>query len=171
MVTFLLGGIWHGAGWTFLLWGMAHGTAAVIHRVWKRAGGNMPNIIAWFATFMFVNAAWVFFRAEDISDAWAVLDAMTGANGISLPSVLEARLGWLGPHGVEFGRTFDNIGDWRLMLPAIAAGLAFSSLGRNSDTLTAEFKPVFWRLALTAVALAAGVLLMGRESAFIYFRF
>jgi alginate O-acetyltransferase complex protein AlgI len=81
--TFLLGGLWHGAGWTFVLWGALHGSALCIHRVWKSYGMKMPKVLAWFITFQFVNAAWVFFRAENVTHAVAILKGMIGLNGIA----------------------------------------------------------------------------------------
>ncbi|NHE55649.1 MBOAT family O-acyltransferase [Cyclobacterium plantarum] len=76
MVTFLLGGIWHGAGWTFIIWGFLHGVALVIHRYWKNSGFEIPKIPSILITFLFVNITWVFFRAENLEDATGLLDAM-----------------------------------------------------------------------------------------------
>ena len=76
MATFILGGIWHGAGWTFVFWGFLHGVALVINHLWKSIGLKMPMLLAWFITFNFVNIAWVFFRAKEWSDALKVLRAM-----------------------------------------------------------------------------------------------
>jgi len=78
MATFILGGIWHGAGWTFVFWGFLHGLALVIHRGWKSLGFTMPKLLAWFITFNFVNVAWVFFRAKEWEDAIKVLNGMFG---------------------------------------------------------------------------------------------
>ena len=75
-MTFLLGGIWHGAGWTFIFWGFMHGAALVIHRGWNQLGFKMPTILAWFLTFNFVNISWVFFRAKEWEDALKVLRGM-----------------------------------------------------------------------------------------------
>jgi len=80
--TFLLGGIWHGAGWTFVLWGVMHGVALVIHRAWHKLGGKLPMLLAWFITFNFVNITWVFFRARDFDDAMKVLKGMFGLSGL-----------------------------------------------------------------------------------------
>jgi len=74
--TFLLGGIWHGAGWTFIFWGFMHGMALVIHRAWSQLGFKMPTVLAWFVTFNFVNISWVFFRAKEWEDALKVLKGM-----------------------------------------------------------------------------------------------
>ena len=76
--TFIIGGIWHGAGWTFLFWGLLHGSALVVHRVWHRYGWSMWAPLAWLLTFLFVNFTWVFFRAKEWADAIKVLSAMVG---------------------------------------------------------------------------------------------
>jgi len=76
MLTFLIGGLWHGAGWTFVIWGGLHGLALVAHRLWSKTGLTMSRAVAWFVTFMFVNAAWVFFRAESLDSAVRMLSAM-----------------------------------------------------------------------------------------------
>lgn len=76
MVTFILGGIWHGAGWTFIFWGFLHGLALVMHRFWKKLGFSMPKVLAWFITFNFINIAWIFFRAKEWTDALKVLESM-----------------------------------------------------------------------------------------------
>ncbi len=84
MATFVIGGIWHGAGWTFVFWGFLHGAATVIHRIWSGFNIKMHRFLAWFLTFNFVNIAWVFFRAKTWDDAIKVLAGMFGMNGIKL---------------------------------------------------------------------------------------
>ncbi len=74
--TFLLGGIWHGAGWTFVFWGFLHGVALILHRAWSKLHIKMPILLAWFLTFNFINIAWVFFRARAWEDAIKVLHGM-----------------------------------------------------------------------------------------------
>lgn len=59
--VFLVSGIWHGAGWTFVLWGSMHGVAIIIHRIWKEAGYKMHRLIGITVTFFFVNLFWVLF--------------------------------------------------------------------------------------------------------------
>jgi D-alanyl-lipoteichoic acid acyltransferase DltB (MBOAT superfamily) len=65
MATFILGGIWHGAGWTFVFWGFLHGMALVIFRLWNQLGLKLWTWLAWAITFNFINITWVFFRAEE----------------------------------------------------------------------------------------------------------
>lgn len=78
LITMLLAGLWHGAGWTFIFWGGLHGLYICINHLWRKAGRSMPKPAGWFITFMAVNIAWVFFRAEDFPTAFAMLSAMVG---------------------------------------------------------------------------------------------
>lgn len=77
MLTFLLGGLWHGAGWTFIFWGFLHGSALIIERIWKKFNIKLNKYICWFLTFNFINVTWIFFRAKNWKDATKVLSAMT----------------------------------------------------------------------------------------------
>ncbi|MDR6661323.1 D-alanyl-lipoteichoic acid acyltransferase DltB (MBOAT superfamily) [Tardiphaga robiniae] len=82
--TFLLGGLWHGAAWTFVIWGALHGLACCIHKAWQATGCELSYLAGVLTTFLFVNFAWVFFRAPDLRSAGAMLKAMaspsTGVN-------------------------------------------------------------------------------------------
>ncbi|HHU95002.1 MAG TPA: MBOAT family protein [Alcaligenaceae bacterium] len=81
-ITFLLGGLWHGASWMFVMWGALHGSALIIHRLWKKAGYTLPKTVAWLITFLFVNITWVFFRANSMDDAWRILKGMVDVASI-----------------------------------------------------------------------------------------
>ncbi|MBU0631311.1 MBOAT family protein [bacterium] len=94
MTTFIIGGIWHGAGWTFVFWGFLHGIALVINHIWKSVGFKLPVILAWFITFNFVNIAWVFFRAKEWDDAIKVLKGMVSINVIALNSRMDLHPDW-----------------------------------------------------------------------------
>ena len=80
-LTMLLGGLWHGAAWTFVVWGALHGAALALNRVWSRLGIGIWTPIAWMMTFVFIVFTWVFFRAESIGDAVTVSAAMLGGQG------------------------------------------------------------------------------------------
>jgi D-alanyl-lipoteichoic acid acyltransferase DltB (MBOAT superfamily) len=82
LATFIIGGIWHGAGWTFVFWGFLHGIALVIHRAWSKLGFKIWTWLAWLITFNFINIAWVFFRAKEWDDAVKVLSSMFSLNNI-----------------------------------------------------------------------------------------
>jgi len=111
MTTFILGGIWHGAGWTFVFWGFMHGMALVIHRAWNNLGFTMNKYLAWFITFNFINIAWVFFRAKEWSDAIKVLSGMLGLNGIIFTQKHEKFLSFLNSFdNISFGIVTEHIG-------------------------------------------------------------
>jgi alginate O-acetyltransferase complex protein AlgI len=71
MITMLLGGLWHGAAWGFVLWGGLHGAALVLEHGLRGRRPRLPVGLAWPATFLFVCLAWIPFRAPDLSTAWA----------------------------------------------------------------------------------------------------
>jgi len=91
-VTMLLGGLWHGAGWTFVVWGGLHGVYLVINNAWRSfkqrqgwgEGGVLVRLFSIALTFIAVVTAWVFFRAESFSSALSMLSGMIGQNGVSL---------------------------------------------------------------------------------------
>jgi D-alanyl-lipoteichoic acid acyltransferase DltB (MBOAT superfamily) len=92
IITFIIGGIWHGAGWTFIVWGTLHGVAIVLNRIWQKLNINIGKIAAWFITFNFINITWIFFRAKEWNDAIKVLFGMfsvsTDIGSINLISIL-----------------------------------------------------------------------------------
>jgi alginate O-acetyltransferase complex protein AlgI len=95
LFTFLLAGLWHGAGWTFVAWGAMHGIALMVHRAWKQVGMRLPAIAGWLLTFLFVNAAWVLFRAPSFEGPTQVLKGMAGMNGVVVSSQFAAVFHWL----------------------------------------------------------------------------
>ena len=90
ITTFFLCGMWHGAGWTFVFWGLLHGIALVVHRFWLKVNISMNYIFAGLLTFLFVNFSWVFFRAEEWKDAIKILTGMLGFNGLGILEIVPA---------------------------------------------------------------------------------
>jgi alginate O-acetyltransferase complex protein AlgI len=82
MATFILGGLWHGASWMFVLWGAFHGLALVIHRAWSGFGLRMPKAMAWLLTFNFINLTWIFFRADTPENAWRIIRGMADIKSV-----------------------------------------------------------------------------------------
>ncbi|WP_420208051.1 MBOAT family O-acyltransferase [Candidatus Electronema sp. JC] len=123
-VTFLLGGLWHGAGWTFVLWGGLHGAALVVHRLWQERGLRLPVVLGWLCTFLFVNASWVIFRAANLEDGLGVLKGMIGLNGIVFSAGMTQLLEQISPlRGQLTAGTLLLPGEMRWHLLAFAAVL------------------------------------------------
>ncbi len=133
VVTMLLGGLWHGASWTFVIWGGLHGAALAINHLWSRTGLPLPRPIAWALTMLFVVAAWVLFRAASFTTAASVLSSMAGANGLAMPAlsnesiatmVIGAAVAIAGPTGHKFALTLSRPSPWL----AVSAGAILSWL-------------------------------------------
>lgn len=76
LIVFLLSGLWHGANWTFVIWGALHGSAMVADRLWGKHMDKLHPALSWGLTFGFVNLCWVFFRAESVSMAQSMFDCL-----------------------------------------------------------------------------------------------
>lgn len=88
LITMLIGGLWHGAGWTFVIWGGLHGLFLVINHLWRMTGRKVHNFIGWLVTFIAVVIGWVFFRADSVHSALVILKGMAGGYGVSIPRYL-----------------------------------------------------------------------------------
>ena len=171
MITFLLGGLWHGAGWTFLFWGFLHGAAIVVFRMYSLLHFRMPRIAAWFLTFQFVNIAWVFFRAETWGNAVAILRRMYGRKGIVLPEVWKDPLSALEPLGITFGNYVYANEDLMFLVPLVVSGLLVVVFCRNSWQLRERFQPTWTYLAITYLLFLISILDMNKASVFLYYDF
>lgn len=94
LITMLLGGLWHGAAWTFVLWGGLHGVFLVINHNWRKVkqrfhypsrSGRLGHLCGCILTFLSVTIAWVFFRADNTTAALHIIKSMAGQNGFALP--------------------------------------------------------------------------------------
>ena len=88
LLTMLLCGLWHGAAWRFVLWGVLHGVYLAVHTWFRRNGLRLPGPLAHGLTLFAVIVAWVPFRADNLTTAGSMLRAMAGANGIALPTMI-----------------------------------------------------------------------------------
>jgi len=175
LITFTLGGLWHGATWMFVIWGALHGLALVVHRLWQGLQIRMPAALAWLLTFLFVNLAWVFFRAKTLDDALRVLRGMVdwrsawGQGPASLPTADLAWAGWLADPLLRV-LPAPLVGQ----LPAVLAlGLALGLLAqRNSMEWVARAVSVrqLWAAGLLFVV-AMHAMLAATSSVFLYFNF
>jgi alginate O-acetyltransferase complex protein AlgI len=194
MITMLLGGLWHGASWTFVIWGGLHGGYLLINHAWRsvRAPRQQPALLGRFAagivTFIAVVIGWDFFRAEDLKTAIDVLRGMSGFNGISVQnqsgelwSTLARLLPQLtiAPDGVLQNIATPGLGEMAALL-TLAAVLVWTM--PNTQQITERIAgmsgcsdvPVFYRRAVPALSgllLALALLQMQRASEFLYFQF
>lgn len=169
MTTFLIGGLWHGAGWTFIFWGFLHGAGLVVHRLWSRAGLRLPAVLARVVTFVFVVLAWVFFRATSWDHALRVLSGMAGANGAVLHPEFAPALDWLALPGLTFAAEGPLV--VRVESVVFALLLIFFTFFVSSRRLERWFRPNVWYLTAMFVMVLLSVLNMYNASEFLYFNF
>ncbi len=170
LATFIIGGLWHGAGWTFIFWGFLHGMALVVHRAWSNIGIRLPKLLAWFITFNFINIAWIFFRAKEWEDAIKVLSSMFSLDNIVLPIEYEDKLIAFKNY-VSFDEVYFHIeGRSELTFWLIAAFLIIILL-KNSSYYLNNFKPTKLFSFLFIVFFLAGIMNLTKVSEFLYFNF
>lgn len=189
MTTMLLGGLWHGAGWTFVIWGGLHGLYLVINHGWSAFTRGAGWADSWIArcfyhaiTFLAVVVAWVLFRAESLPAAMTMLRGMVGLNGVMLPATFQPIIGKVVPSWVVFGST--PVSSWILL--ALACMLVIAFIAPNTQEIMRRAEPALesvhsntwlaWSLK-PAWAFGVGILLalvlgsLGRVSEFLYFQF
>lgn len=156
MLTMLLGGLWHGAAWTFMVWGGLHGTYLILEKLQKK---YLPfKITKWngiflaFITFTCVNITWVFFRARSFDTAWQLLKSMF----------------YLQPNGLKILDSFS------IMKVCVVIGMLFLChwMMRNTSLKTLSEKASPWVMGISwAVILLLIVIAQGSGEQFIYFQF
>jgi D-alanyl-lipoteichoic acid acyltransferase DltB (MBOAT superfamily) len=201
LATMLLGGLWHGAGWTFVIWGGLHGAYLCVNNAWRaarlavvgeRAASRAEILSGALLTFLAVVFAWVFFRATDAASAWLIIRAMLGENGAVVPS------NWFGAWYLHTGLSGLGVAS-RVGQPAsafdptgtslfwIACLLVITWIFPNTQQFMTRFTPAlesvtsqYGRLAWVpsipwAIGLgllaAAALLSLSRASEFLYFQF
>jgi alginate O-acetyltransferase complex protein AlgI len=181
-ITMVLGGIWHGAGWSFLVWGTLHGAYLVVNHGWRnlcrRWGWGAPGFFARGAyralTFLAVVVGWVFFRTADLPTAGRMFKGMIGQHGWVLNDNLEPLFGFMKSWGVQFGATgsFNDDGIIPIVIALLLAFYAPNSQAMMDGTAKRlRWKMNFrWTLAVAALLLL-GFMQLGTVSEFLYFQF
>jgi D-alanyl-lipoteichoic acid acyltransferase DltB (MBOAT superfamily) len=172
LLTMLLGGFWHGAGWTFILWGLLHGIYLVVHQIWRTSVhlGNyqqslLISLLATLLTFIAVTIAWVLFRAPTVSVALLMYQGMLGFNGFALHSSglqwvwisVGLSIVWFMPNVYQLLHAFN---------PAL-------TIDENQPITAARFawQPFrAWAVIIAFIA-AGGLLSLTHVSEFLYFQF
>ena len=169
LATMLLGGLWHGASWTFVVWGALHGFYLCINHAWRAFFPPLRSrVLAWSITFLAVVIGWVFFRAPSIDVALGVLKGMCGMNGLAFPAAgWRTHAWWIigllvialrAPNVAQLVRAQAPL----LWDPRIPEGEASVRLQWRMDPR--------WAAVVGALG-AVATLAIGRVSEFLYFQF
>lgn len=150
LITMLVSGLWHGAGWTFVAWGGLHGIALMCAHATRNAGIVVPRMLGWAMTLAFTTLAWIPFRSSNLAEAWTFFVRLFSGGG------------W---KRVDMEPT---------VLVALGIGTAIALLAPNARDLSERFTGKFWHLAGAGALLGIAVMLQlyaGDTYRFIYFRF
>ena len=148
-LVFLIGGLWHGAAWTFVVWGALHGVAIVTHRCWQKLNFKLNKIIAWIITFNFVNFTWIFFRAKSFEDAMKVI------------------------RGMFFGEFKIDVNYLEMFFIVLAFLVVLLFKNSMQIAFDKKFKFTIWQIFATSFFLFVSILAirLNNASEFLYFRF
>lgn len=201
MTTMVLGGLWHGAGWNFVIWGGLHGGFLVINQLWKNLCRRIPfglppqlgRFLGVALTFICVVFAWVYFRAPDLSTANRLITGMLGGFGAALPEPILSRLGPLKAF-VEGLGLVGYLGGGAIFVETwcwVTAGALIAFFAPNTQEIMGRFEPALPeedRIKLSTaphlarapqrrhaivmgLILAFGMFALSRPTEFLYFQF
>ncbi|MNK22764.1 Peptidoglycan O-acetyltransferase [compost metagenome] len=158
MLTMAIGGLWHGANWTFVIWGVLHGTVLAAERFFKDRGWDILKyrLVKWAGTFSLVNVAWIFFRAASVNDAILWIKKVFLMAGDKT-----GELTWDVMHIA--------LRDKDRFFICLGVGLLIAVFAKN--TFEIKFRPSVARAFILAFLFVLCLSFMGEESPFLYFQF
>jgi len=171
LLVFLISGIWHGNGWTFVVWGLLHGLAQAEERALGRRLDHYPKALRWALTMFFVNFAWVFFLAPDMTSAAAMLSAAVSGGEVGLTALST------GVFESEMNAVTTVLpmlaGPMTRLLPVLllAAGTVVVLWPKNTIQKMEEFRPTVLSALVLAVLAVWSVLSFSGVTTFIYSNF
>lgn len=172
MVVFLVSGLWHGANWTFVLWGAVHGVFSVVTRRFRRFFDSLPAVLDWLITFSFVNLAWVLFRADSIVDARQLIGRIIAMDmGTVHDSILSCF------ELAEFSTISRFISNYIVPIPGTAWFCLFFAAafwllkGKNACERMRDFSTGWHTSCVTVLLLVWCVFSFSGISTFLYFNF
>lgn len=174
MIVFIISGIWHGANWTFVLWGLIHGFGNVLNRIFMKTLNKVNAVIRWCWTFAFVNIAWLFFRADNI---WQALDLIKRMFSVSVTSFhtsagLEDSFKWSEVVAVVENTPLHSfVADRNYIYMFVMLGLGYFICLGMKNLYEQEFKPTLAKAIIAPTLLVWSILSLTKVSTFLYFNF
>lgn len=181
IVAFLISGMWHGAGWTFIFWGFLHGSGVVINHYWhkwRKKKRNLPIWVAWLITFLFLNFANVFFRANSFNRAIDILKSMFNYNDLVVSDHLIRRFRdtdiftkYIDIKGVA--HSFIDLEPVLMVIFGFILILSFKNSTQLSKILSQKDKiPLLWHIwTILMLGISYAVMSFQTTTEFLYFNF
>jgi D-alanyl-lipoteichoic acid acyltransferase DltB (MBOAT superfamily) len=168
LITFLIGGLWHGAGWNFIIWGVLHAFALIIINFFKKINYKLNKFIAWFLTFNYINLTWIFFRIDNLQEALLILKNMFTLKKIVLPVFLNKYTNF---DLVEYGNVFYIIEDKNKMIIFLFISFFIIFFASNNNQYIYKKKHKLKIAFIAGIAFIISIIGINKTSVFIYFNF
>lgn len=185
LITMFIGGLWHGAGWTFVIWGLMHGVYLVINHGWSNLANTyifinnrlsvFRNILGRFVTFAAVVIAWVMFRSESLNGAFGMYRSMFGFNGISFEVMLNQSVFGNGLIGVSLLFILlliiwfaPNTTD---LMRSYKPALGYKQFYKNGNNMPVWKPSATWAFVLGLLTIICLFSMLENVSEFLYFQF
>lgn len=164
LIVFLVSGFWHGANWTFVVWGMLHGVASVLNRIFKKQWDKLYFAFRWICTFVFINLTWLVFRANTLIQAKEIVGKVFSMEVGSVSKELSAKFSLIEMKALSL--TFaQNYAMYVFLL------LGFFIVFKIRPYCMRRFKPSIWNYFGVMILLVWSIISLAGETDFIYFGF
>ena len=171
LMTMLLGGLWHGAGWTFVLWGGMQGLYLSMNHAWNKLNISLPRFLCWLITFIATVFSWVLFRSSSLENAISLWKTMLGMNGVHLTEKYSIIFPWLSRLGIQFQDNLPYLDAPITKITYILTLLVCVCFLPNSQEIMKLFKPNLIWLTISVILTSYCLLSLNQVSEFIYFQF
>ena len=175
-LAMLIAGVWHGAGWTFIIFGALHGVGLVLNHVWKKYKLFMWRPLGYLLTGLLILVANVFFRAESVKNALEVFYAMLGMNGVSILESIEGtssmRLARITQKFAELvGLNYEPALSLLRFTPTLILGLGIIFLFPNSNRIVNKLKISCMSIISIILLVIISCYFLDNNVEFVYFQF
>lgn len=164
LLTFMIGGIWHGASWCTIAWGMFHGLGLIFYKYWKKLNIKMPNFIAMIITFVFVSILGLLIRIQDFGLFLKVFKSLFSFNFI-LPTLKNNMICF------DFSYGFNTWAIKPMIIVMVAVVLTFAKKSIEGIDLAKNFKPTFLYMLIMIAAVVGTIFVYNQPQAFLYYQF
>ena len=171
MAVFLISGIWHGANWTFILWGCLHGIFSVLYKIFRKQFDALPRALNWGITFLFVNMAWVLFRADSVAQAFDFLANVFAMDFAPVSSKLIGAFSSIELIYVLNQTPLADMGPNLLLAGYFLFAMILAVASPNAYEKMCRFKPTLVNLLVASILIVWCVFSFAGVSTFLYFNF
>ena len=171
MLAMLFTGLWHGVGWTFVVWGALHGVLLAVNHWWREHGVRLPAVISWVLTFGSVVMLWIVFKSESLEESGKIFAAMVNIQNIALPAKLSVYLPFLENWEISFVKFVPMLGISLKKSVYIFALMLWTIFAPNTRQVIEKFRPSFKWIVIAVILSVISFANFSGISDFLYFQF